>query len=284
MKYYEAPAKVNLFLRLLREREDGFTEIDTLILPLDLADRLGVELCPEGPLLECDDPSLPTDGSNLVLRAAKAFERRVPGGASVRFVLEKKIPHGAGLAGGSSDAAAALRALNELFGNPLEISALANIGVELGSDVPVFLYQTACRCTGRGENVTPLADGHAPPPLTFLLVKPAFPVSTAWAYSAWRLGRKAGLPPAHTQTLAGGFELINDLEPPVFRKHLILEVAKEWLRTQVSVSGALMSGSGSTLFAIVENDACAEHLKDRFAGEFGDSWWSAICHWIPARF
>lgn len=280
-----APAKINLRLRLLGPRPDGYTEIETLILPISLADRLTFEPCPGGPFLECDDPSLPADGSNLVLRAARAFSQRVPGADRFRIRLFKNIPHGAGLGGGSSDAAATLLALNQLAGSPLSLSELSAIAATLGSDVPVFLHGAPALCTGRGEIVRPLTPAELPPPMTFLLVKPPFPVPTTWAYAAWRRLRDSGpAAPPREQTLPGGLTLVNDLEPPVFRKYLILETARDWLLQQPGVLGALMSGSGSTLFAVTTSEHAAAALRAAFLHAFGGGWWSAISRWIPPAF
>ena len=152
-----APAKINLSLRVLNRRADGFHEIETLIAPISLADELILEKIEGGQGIQfrCDDPSVPGGEENLVVRAARAFFERTGIPADVRIDLKKRIPHGAGLGGGSSDAASALMGLNELFKSSLPRETLAKLGENIGSDVPVFIYQSAALCRGRGEWVSP---------------------------------------------------------------------------------------------------------------------------------
>jgi len=265
----EAPAKVNLVLRLRGKRPDGFHEIETLMVPLTLADKLDVTISDgDGVVLTCDDLSLPTDATNLAHRAAVAFAGATGQVFRTTIHLQKKIPSGAGLAGGSSDAAAVLLALNELLETHLATEELEIIAGTLGSDVPFFVRREAAWCRGRGEIIEP-----APPPprWNLLLVKPPFPVPTAWAYQAWA---------ASTQVSANavwhdGIELANDLELPVFSKYLLLPVLKDWLAAQPEVSACMMSGSGSTLFAIV--DSGAQMLASRVREEFGETMWTHAC-------
>src|SRR5947207_263341 len=150
-----APAKVNLSFKVLRRREDGFHEIDTLMAPISLRDELTLE--PDeseaGLAFSSDDSSLPPGEDNLVVRAARSFFAEIQEEPRVRIALRKKIPHGAGLGGGSSDAASTLLGLNELHGQALALSRLTNLAAALGSDVPFFLVRGAARCRGRGEIV-----------------------------------------------------------------------------------------------------------------------------------
>src|SRR5437763_12343857 len=150
-----APAKINLSLKILGRHNDGFHEIETLIAPISLADKIDIEWQSRWIDFSCDDPTLPGGDENLVVRAAKAFfeKAKISGGVSIK--LHKKIPHGAGLGGGSSDAAATLRALNQLFQAKLSPDELAELGSTIGSDVSFFMFESAAVCKGRGEIVEP---------------------------------------------------------------------------------------------------------------------------------
>jgi 4-diphosphocytidyl-2-C-methyl-D-erythritol kinase len=262
-----AQAKVNFSLRILGKRDDGYHAIETLMVPISLADELEVGVSDgSGIVLTCDDPEVPADSRNLVWRAAEAFGRRVGRVFAVRIVLRKRIPHGAGLGGGSSDAAAVLRGLDSLLGTALGEAGLEKIAAEIGSDVPFFIRSRPQWCRGRGEIMEEAGDI---PPARLLLVKPPFPVSTAWAYS-----QKSG-GPADAVQAHGGIRLVNDLEAPVFHKFLLLPTIKSWLLTQPEVSAAMMSGSGSTIFAILKTDA--GDLPARACARFGESLWTHEC-------
>src|SRR5437588_4838865 len=150
-----APAKINLLLRILNRRPDGFHEIETLIALISLYDKIDIEKQNRWIDFSCDDPTLSTGDDNLVVRAAKLFleHAKIKSGLSIK--LQKKIPHGAGLGGGSSDAAATLRGLNRLFEADLSRNELSKLGSQIGSDVPFFLFESAATGKGRGEIVEP---------------------------------------------------------------------------------------------------------------------------------
>nr|MBA3846538.1 4-(cytidine 5'-diphospho)-2-C-methyl-D-erythritol kinase [Planctomycetota bacterium] len=169
-----APAKVNLHLEVLGRRGDGFHALETIFQTLELADEVSVELVPgpDGIVLTCDDPTLPTDARNLAWRAAEAFRARRPVAGRCDVHLRKRIPAGAGMGGGSSDAAAVLRALSALVSAPPSSDELAAIAAELGSDVPFFLTGGTAHALGRGEIITPLADL---PRLPLTVLKPPPP-------------------------------------------------------------------------------------------------------------
>jgi len=265
-----APAKINLSLIVKGRRADGFHEIETVIVPISLCDSLEIARHDEEGLeFTCDDPSVPGDEMNLVVRATRLFCSAAGREPHLRIHLRKVIPHGAGLGGGSSDAATTLLALNTLFETALSWTELAELGGQLGSDVPVFLYGSAALCRGRGEQIEPL---HFPHPLPLLLVKPPFGVPTPWAYGRWQKSLEIPGVSYAPQPFAWG-ELCNDLERPVFEKHLFLAVLKGWLLAQAEVAGALMSGSGSTLFAVLHEATGAAPLASRAAQEFGQSLW-----------
>jgi 4-diphosphocytidyl-2-C-methyl-D-erythritol kinase len=260
----EAPAKVNLTLRVLGRRSDGFHDIETLMAPLDLADRLEMSLSENaGVEFSCSDPALPTDGSNLVCKAVAAFAAATGREFGVRIHLEKHIPHGAGLGGGSSDAAAVLKGLNELLATNLSVEELETIAAKIGSDIPFFIRGVPAVCRGRGERIQPV---EGVPAAEILLVKPPFGISTPWAYGAWASSPK--LCETFPAKL-GSIGMVNDLEGPVFFKHLQLPVLKRWLAAQTGVGAAMMSGSGSTVFAVLEGPC--EGLAGRVRAEFGET-------------
>jgi 4-diphosphocytidyl-2-C-methyl-D-erythritol kinase len=274
-----SPAKVNLSLRVVRRRDDGFHEIDSLLVPISIFDRLDIEVLDEGGLdFACDDPTIPADDRNLVVRAARLFCTEVGIEPHLQIRLEKQIPHGAGLGGGSSNAAVTLLALDRLFRTELPLETLLSLAADLGSDVPFFILGSAARARGRGEQLEPVAFPHR---LPLLLIKPPFGVPTPWAYQRWRDSRELPDIPYGAQQLAWG-ELVNDLERPVFEKHLFLAELKSWLLRQSEVSGALMSGSGSTVFAVLREHHDAEALGVRIAEQFGTTHWCHLAETLAA--
>lgn len=269
---FSAPAKVNLSLRVLGKRADGFHEIESLFVPISLADELRIEPAEEF-AFACRKPGVPVDESNLVVQAARLFAARTKTEARVHIELVKRIPHGAGLGGGSSDAAATLRALDEIFQTRLSTRELAALAAELGSDVPFFIHRSAAVCRGRGELVTPQVFNER---LPLLLFKPPFSVPTPWAYRCWR--EAMDIPGVSLAAPAFPWgELVNDLERPVFEKYLFLAALKQWLREQPEVAGALMSGSGSTVFAVLRAPETAPALAQKAAAEFGETLWTCAC-------
>jgi len=269
-----AHAKVNLFLRVLRRREDGFHEIETLIAPISLDDSLLIE--PADRLeFHCDQPGLAGD-DNLVVRAACAFFAETNREPKIRLTLRKKIPHGAGLGGGSSDAAAALRGLNRFFDARLSNEKLTSLAAKLGSDVPFFLNEKAATCTGRGEIVMP---ARSPASLNLLLLKPEFGVQSAWAYSRWHATRELAGTIYKLQEFAD-ITFANDLERPVFEKFVFLAQMKSWLRQQSEVGAALMSGSGSTVFAVMRPNVDNDSLISRAKNELDPNLWTHVCKTI----
>lgn len=265
-----APAKLNLSLRVLGRREDGFHAIDTLMVRLPgLADHLEFEPS-ETFSFSCNDPSVPADGTNLVVKAVRAWETAAGLSCGWRIHLEKHVPHGAGLGGGSSDAASTLVTLDRLHGNPLGTERLREVAAGLGSDIPFFLMPGAVRCTGRGEILEP-----APPvpPLPVVLLKPSFGVSTPDAYGRWKDAEPLPGISYEVQHFPWG-ELVNDLELPVFGKHLFLAEVKTWLQRRHDVAGALMSGSGSTMFAVLHDAAAAPRLIEEARRELDPGLWA----------
>jgi 4-diphosphocytidyl-2-C-methyl-D-erythritol kinase len=253
-----APAKINLSLRVLGKRADGFHEIETLISPISLYDKVEIEKQNRWIDFSCDDPTLSTGDDNLVVRTAKLFLEHVKIKSGVSIKLEKKIPHGAGLGGGSSDAAATLRGLNQLFETNLTRDELSKLGSQIGSDVPFFLFESAATCKGRGEIVEP---AKLKKKLSILLLKPAFGVASAWAYSNWQNSKQIPGISYDAQSFDGE-TFANDLERPVFEKFVFLAQLKSWLLRQPEVGAALMSGSGSTVFAVLRPKSNIETLAE----------------------
>jgi 4-diphosphocytidyl-2-C-methyl-D-erythritol kinase len=273
-----APAKINLSLKILGRRSDGFHEIETVIAPISLYDEIKVEKRSgkTGIVFRCDVPSVPQGDDNLVVRAAKAFVAKAKIDAAISIELQKKIPHGAGLGGGSSDAASTLLALNQLFETNLPREALSKMAETIGSDIPFFIFQSAAVCKGRGELVTALKLRQS---LSLLLLKPGFAVSTSWAYHHWRGSREIPSVSYAAQEF-GGQTFINDLERPVFEKFVFLAQLKMWLFKQPEVGAALMSGSGSATFAVLREDTEADHIAERAKAELDPELWTCACETI----
>lgn len=265
-----APAKLNLSLRVLTRRDDGFHEIDTLMVKLPgLADEIEFREATEFSF-DCDAPGVPTDDENLVVKAAKAYERATEIPCRCAISLKKTIPHGAGLGGGSSDAAITLLGLNRLHDFKLSVEKLHELAASLGSDIPFFLTSGASRCTGRGEIITPAPT---PPALSVLLLKPSFGVETPDAYRRWQNSRELPGILYASQEIQGG-PLTNDLERPVFEKHRFLAELKQWLLERRETAAALMSGSGSTVFAVLRDGADAQALAAAARAEIDPGLWS----------
>lgn len=262
------PAKINLTLEIFGRRPDGFHELATWMVPVSLYDSLEIDEAEEDSV-SVNVPGLRNDQSNLVVRARDLFSETTGIDAAHHITLEKNIPMGAGLGGGSSDAAATLLLLNQIHGEPLDMPRLRELAAGLGSDVPFFLEPRPSWCTARGEVMRRKEFDRN---LWVCLFKPGFGVPTAAAYQAYAQlpeDQKKGEP---EDTKWG--KLRNDLERSVFRKYILLPVIKDWLKQQPETIVALMSGSGSTMFAMVRDEANGRALVERFRGKFGDRIWS----------
>lgn len=267
-----SPAKINLWLRILGRRPDGFHEVETRLCKIGIADTVSLELTGTGNsvALTCNIPGIPLDESNLAIKALRAFEQRAGKTHSWRIHLEKRTPSGAGLGGGSSNAGAILRGANELAGRPFEMRTLLEIAGGIGADVPCFLLDTpAADGTGRGEQVTP---AEFPWKLPLVLIKPAFPIPTPWAYKQWRDSQE--LPGVlYAPQICPWGEMVNSLERPVFEKYRLLASLKTWLLEQKGVQAALMSGSGSTMFAITRTGAESAAVAEAAQQWCGETAW-----------
>lgn len=255
--------------------------------PVNLCDRLCFTRQGEGIQLTCSEPTLKVDSSNLVHRAASAFLEAVQITDGVRIHLEKKIPLAAGLGGGSGNAAITLLSLNELFGQPLTQTRLAELAATLGSDIPFFLQTQPVLATGRGERIVPLDFFLALRGAAVLLIYPGFGISTAWTYQQLprfpaaalngQPGRAAKLISLlQTTDLApAGAAFYNSLEAPALQKYPLLALFQEFLRAQ-GAAATLMSGSGSTTFALLPGESSAADLAEKFKRQFGTTCWTAV--------
>lgn len=284
-----SPAKVNLSLAITGRRADGFHELVSVVAPLKFGDTLTVsraEAAATGPgggatTLSCDMPDVPVDATNLVLRAAAGFAEATGWREPVRFTLTKRIPMGAGLGGGSSNAVAALRGLEAVSGRVLGEARRLKLAAALGSDCPLFLRERALVMRGRGERLDELPEGAARRlrGLAVLVFKPGFGVATAGAFrdlaarpewyadaateearlAAWMADDEAS--PARL--------LLNTLERPVFEKWRALPTMLEWLRARHGLE-ARMSGSGSACFAIVDGGVDIDAVRRTIREGWGE--------------
>jgi 4-diphosphocytidyl-2-C-methyl-D-erythritol kinase len=279
----DSHCKVNLVLNILGKRPDGYHNLESIMHPVMVCDRISFSRKAAGTELSCSDPTLPVDSGNLVFRAATMFLEAAGIKEGVRIHLEKKLPLAAGLGGGSGNAACTLRALNELFGLPLAPDRLHDLAARLGSDIPFFLQPEPALVTGRGEHIQPLGQFPALKGAAFLLVHPGFGISTSWAYKELArfpqaLNGQPGLAGEAVAMLRRDFSsvlssLYNALEAPALAKYPLLELIKEFFGDHGGPS--LMSGSGSTVFAITQSLARAESLAEAFRGKFGNTYWIA---------
>lgn len=267
----QAPAKLNLSLRVLGRRDDGFHDIESLMVRMPkLADELEFSEAAKFSF-SCDDPTVPGDEGNLVIKALRAYEAAAQTECRFAIHLKKSIPHGAGLGGGSSDAAATLLALDQLHDAKLGISRLIELAAGIGSDVPFFLGDAAVRVSGRGER---LESVEPPPALPILLLKPSFGVPTPEAYRHWLDSMEIpGI--RYAPQIIDGLEFVNDLERPVFAKHRFLAELKQWLLRREEVRAALLCGSGSTIFAVLHAGSDAAQLARCARHELDPALW----HW-----
>jgi len=255
---FKTPAKINLGLHIHGKREDGFHELETIFQMVSLYDDVELELLSSGIKLECDTPGVPTDDTNLVCKAALLLRQsyQVEGkGVSIR--LKKKIPFGAGLGGGSGNAAGVLMGLNRLWDLNIKREKLLTLAAELGSDVPFFLTSPCALGMGRGEQLKVLKPCAK---FQVLLVFPGFPVATSWVYQNLKLKLtkrennisilRKNLSLSDITSL--GSRLYNDLEPVVIQRFPEIQVVKDELGAWGAL-GVLLSGSGSTVFGIFDD-------------------------------
>ncbi|HXV69334.1 MAG TPA: 4-(cytidine 5'-diphospho)-2-C-methyl-D-erythritol kinase [Nitrospira sp.] len=266
------PAKINLVLRILDRRADGYHNLWSLIQTVGLEDDIAIRInsTPGRITLQCDVPSLKVDHTNLVFRAAAEVLRCSGRPVGLDIVLTKRIPMGAGLGGGSSDAAATIIALDRLLNLGWSPTEMAQVGQTLGSDVSFFFFAPSAAVTGRGEVVTPV---HITGSRWVVIVNPGFSVDTRWAYQELSSTRTAVQPLSDPHLQLGreprlSWERVlavaeNDFETPVFRTHPRLQTIKRALLDQ-GAEAALLSGSGATVFGVFLGEAEAQRVLAYF--------------------
>ncbi len=250
-----SPAKVNLHLKVLGKRKDGYHELATLMQPVSLFDEMQfLPAAGAGIVVHCPDSNLPEDGDNIVHRAATAFYSRLGTPGDIKIILKKRIPIAAGLGGGSSNAATTLLALNDMAGRPFRTDILMEMGASLGADVPFFIFGRTAWAFGIGDRLEAV---NSPPRLHFLLINPGFELSTRKVYEA--LNFTLTNESIH-YSIPRFFErhdvikgLHNDLERVSINLHPVLEEIKSLLLGH-GAAGALMSGSGPTIFGVFDNE------------------------------
>lgn len=272
-----APAKLNLYLRVVGKRSDGYHELETIFERIDLADELTFEAHPSEVRLTCDAPELSCGEDNLVLKAARALQRATRTSRGAVIHLMKRVPIAAGLGGGSSDAATTLLGLNELWGLQLDQQTLVQCGGQVGSDVPFFLYNTPFAIgRGRGEVCEPIGQAA---PLAHVLVVPDTRLSTSEIFQGSGFNLTASKPSstivAHAlrngslSELAEG--LWNDLEPEAIRRCPVITSIHSGL-TQLGCLGTRLSGSGPAVFGLCRNPAQAHEVARHLRRQAPSSW------------
>ncbi len=269
---FKTPAKINLGLHILGKREDGFHELETLLQMVSWCDEIQIECIADGLELTCDHPDIPNDDGNLIIKAARLLQTHFPKRCKgARIHLKKNIPHGAGLGGGSGNAAGILLGLNVLWNLKLPREDLILVASELGSDVPFFLLSPCAIGKGRGEILEPI---NSPAKFYILMVYPGFPLSTTRVYGNLNLKltkQKNNISILKNFLLRSEFAQlgaawVNDLEPVVFREYPEIFAIKKRILAS-GAKGALLSGSGSTVFGLFDNLETAKTAYARLKDE-----------------
>ncbi|MCY9548291.1 MULTISPECIES: 4-(cytidine 5'-diphospho)-2-C-methyl-D-erythritol kinase [Lysinibacillus] len=270
MLYVKAPAKINLTLDVLYKRPDNYHEVEMVMTTVDLADRICLESREDGVIeIISTDNFVPNDHRNFAYQAARLVKDTYGIGQGVSITIEKEIPIAAGLAGGSSDAAATLKGLNELWNLGLSIDELAELGAKIGSDVSFCVYGGTALATGRGEKIQELP---APPNCWVVLAKPKIGVSTAEVYGGLKV---EGLEHPNTKQMMHAIEtedyellcksLGNVLETVTFKLHPEVVMLKEQMK-RFGADATLMSGSGPTVFGLVDSEARVSRIYNGLRG------------------
>ncbi len=277
-----APAKINLFLAVTGRREDGFHDLLSVAAPLAWGDTVSVDVGGSSFSVACDAGDVPTDATNLVIRAANAFADATGRRGGAHFVITKRIPAGAGLGGASSDAASALAALNTLAGGPLGAEALSRVASSVGSDCALFLSGEPVVMRGRGDRIERLPATAAPRirGRRVLVFKPGFAIPTPWAYARLAESPRLYVPASAAESrlaswIAGSASpaedlVFNSMEPPAFAKFAALPVLLGAVRNRFGVAAG-MSGSGSACFALLREDSDAGPIAAEIRRAWGAS-------------
>jgi 4-diphosphocytidyl-2-C-methyl-D-erythritol kinase len=264
LRWWPAPAKLNLFLHVVARRADGYHDLQTLFQLLDWGDDIAIEVTDDPQVERIEGPAAIPAEQDLVVLAARALQAASGVRRGARIRLRKRIPAGGGLGGGSSDAATVLLVLNRLWALGWTVPALAELGLTLGADVPVFVHGSSAWAEGRGERLTPLEL----PEAWYLIIHPRVAVTTADIFQAPELTRNSPLITIRAFSAAG---TRNDCERVVCRRHPEIAAALAWLAAHGGAAGRL-TGTGSCVFAACESAAQAERLAARVP----DRWMSFV--------
>jgi 4-diphosphocytidyl-2-C-methyl-D-erythritol kinase len=267
-RWWPAPAKLNLFLHITGRRADGYHDLQTLFQLLDWGDDIAVEVTGEPRIERIEGPATIPPDQDLVVRAALALQAASGVRRGARIRVRKRIPPGGGLGGGSSDAATVLRVLNRLWDTGWSVQALADLGVTLGADVPVFVHGSSAWAQGRGERLTPMEV----PEAWYLIVYPGVAVSTAGIFQAPELTRNSPLITIRAFSAAG---TRNDCEAAVRERYPAIDAALNWLAARAA-GVARLSGTGSSVYTAMGRAADAE----RVAARVPDEWQSFVARGV----
>ncbi|MDM8525021.1 4-(cytidine 5'-diphospho)-2-C-methyl-D-erythritol kinase [Desulfococcaceae bacterium HSG8] len=261
-----SPAKINLFLHVTGKRPDGYHELYTLMCCIDLCDTLSFTFGTGKIAVSCDDPNVPEDETNIAHKAAALFLKELDMREGVEISINKRIPVGAGLGGGSSNAATVLSGLNQYYGHPFSQDQLINMGCSIGADVPFFIFQKPAIATGIGEKLEAYENL---PFFKVVLIYPGFAVSTATVYKNFNLRltkcKKNFIDIFFRNRLfEAKHHLCNDLEVVTVAKYPEIPVAKALLLKH-GAEGAIMSGSGSSVFGLFSDTDTAENAKEKIS-------------------
>ncbi len=261
---YKAPAKINLSLDILKKREDGYHELKMIMQTVSLYDIIDIELS-DKMILTSNKTDIPLNEKNLVWKAADIFFNHTKINKKCKIHIEKNIPDGAGLGGGSSDAATTLLALNEIFRTNLTENQLINLGVQIGADVPFFILKGTCLAEGIGEKLTKIKNKTNP---YILIYKPEFSISTKWAYENLNLQNKTKYNIDNiVKNLNNSFydfkDIFNYLEDVSIPHYPQIEIIKNTMKN-LGATSSLMSGSGSSVFGIFYDKIKAEQAFKNF--------------------
>ncbi len=270
----QAPAKINLSLDILSKRDDGYHNIESIMHPINLCDIITIEEIEEDLIISCNNESIPIGHENTVYKAAEIILRETGLKRGLHINIENNIPIGAGLGGGSADAAATILGINELFSLGLTIEEMSKLGSWVGSDVPFCVMRRTALVRGKGEEVIPIEASIDP---WFVLIIPDFSIYTKDAYKAFDeikiMDKRLPKVDEMLKVISCGDckglckELYNVMEIPVFQRFPVLKEIKERLIAKGAL-GALMSGSGSTIFGIAESEKAAKDIADKAKASF----------------
>ena len=271
-------SKINLTLNILAKRQDGYHDIETIMQSINLADKIFIKEEKEGIKIKCSHPLVPVDTQSLTYRSAEKILSRYRIKKGVKIEIDKKIPLASGMAGGSANSASILVGINKLFALNLSNKDLREIGEELGMDVPFCIQNGTALAYHRGEKVTPLPPIN--PPLWIIIINPGFEIPTKWAYNNLDLGlikREKNNTIAMLNALKkGGLEgiaknLFNSFEELIIKRYPEIGKIKDRL-IEEGAMGALMSGSGPTVFGIAQNKEQALKIYEKLKSEYKSIW------------